>query len=77
MKRKWHVENKKDLVLLVDEATKALSEAKAVLKTESSPAGQKLRSLLAGSNKELRNWMDRYKCELDSIRQEMGESSTS
>lgn len=72
VKRKWHVENKKDLVLLVEEAMNALAEAKAVLKSESTPAGQKLRSLLASSNKELRNWMDRYKEDLEAVKKELG-----
>ncbi|KAK4873758.1 hypothetical protein RN001_013118 [Aquatica leii] len=75
VKRKWHVEDKKQMVVLIQEAIKSLSEAKLVLKNESSSAGQKLRSLLASSYKELRNWMDRYKEDIEEIKKEMAQLS--
>ncbi|KAF5286976.1 hypothetical protein FQR65_LT12374 [Abscondita terminalis] len=75
VKRKWHVEDKKQMVILIEEAVNALSEAKLVLKNEASSAGQKLRSLLASSNKELKNWMDRYREDLEKVKKEMEQLS--
>ncbi|KAK5641450.1 hypothetical protein RI129_009997 [Pyrocoelia pectoralis] len=76
VKRKWHVEDKKQMVLLVEEAVKALAEAKQILKNENSAAAQKLRGLLATSNKELRNWMDRYREDMEVVKKEMKATTT-
>ncbi|KAF5306268.1 hypothetical protein FQA39_LY08966 [Lamprigera yunnana] len=71
VKRKWHVEDKEQMVLLIEEGTKALSDAKLILRNEPSSAAQKLRSLLVSSNKELRNWMERYKEDVEKIKKKL------
>lgn len=66
LKRKWDVGIKADLLKLVREARQSLIEAKEVLKYETtSPAGEKLLSLIETSNKEFYKWIDRYKVKID------------
>lgn len=66
IKRKWDVGIKSDLLKLIKEARQSLVDAKEVLKHEiATPAGDKLLSLIATSQKEFYKWIDRYKVKID------------